>query len=444
MTKKTHKPIVAVIGRPNVGKSTFFNKVTGKRISIVKDLPGVTRDRIYADAEWAGHNFTLIDTGGIDLKSNDDITKDIFKQAKAAIDIADVIVLMTDGKEGPVAPDYDVAELLRRCRKPVVVAVNKIDIYDASKAYDFYGLGLTDVYAVSCEHSLGIGDLLDAVVVHFGERVELSTGESRSIAVVGKPNVGKSSLVNRILGFERVIVSNIAGTTRDAIDTPFEYAGRPYTIVDTAGIRRSRSVDDGTVESYGVLRAMGAVRRADVVLIVIDATEEISEQDVRIAGIVHEEGKPCVIVVNKWDAVSDKDTYTIEKYKAKLAEDLAFMSYFRCIFVSAVSGQRVEKIITEVDTAYQNAGRRLTTGTLNDIIGSAIATNEPPSYKGRRLKVLYTTQPETHPPTFALFVNDAGLVHFSYRRYLENCLRKSADFSGTPIKLVFRSRNEEK
>jgi len=442
MKNVAYKPIVAVVGRPNVGKSTFFNKVTGKRISIVKDLPGVTRDRIYADAEWAGHSFTLIDTGGIDLKANDDITKDILKQARVAIDTADVIVLMADGREGPVAPDYDVSELLRRSRKPVVVAVNKVDTYDAGKAYDFFGLGLTDVHAISCEHSLGIGDLLDAVTGHFGERAETDGVERRSVAVVGKPNVGKSSLVNKILGFERVIVSNIAGTTRDAIDTPFEYGGRPYTIVDTAGIRRNRSVDDGTVESYGVLRAMGAVRRADVVLIVIDANEEISEQDVRIAGIVHEEGKPCVVVVNKWDAVENKDTYTIEKYKEKLAEDLAFMSYFRCIFVSAVSGQRVEKIIGEVDTAYGNAGRRLTTGTLNDIIGAAIATNEPPSYKGRRLKVLYATQPETHPPTFALFVNDGGLVHFSYKRYLENCLRKAADFSGTPIKIVFRSKKD--
>ena len=442
-SKRTHKPIVAVVGRPNVGKSTFFNKVVGKRISIVKDLPGVTRDRIYADAEWAGRSSTLIDTGGIDLKSGDQITQDILKQARAAIDVADVVVLMVDGREGPVTPDMDAAELLRRSKKPVIVAVNKVDTYDASKAYDFFGLGLTDIHAVSSEHGLGIGDLLDAVV----ERFERNMGEEEDdgalkIAVVGKPNVGKSSLVNKILGFERVIVSNIAGTTRDAIDTPFQYNGKFYIIVDTAGIRRARGVDNDTVESYGVLRTMGAIARADVVLIVIDATDEVSEQDARIAGMVVEQGKPCVVVVNKWDAVDDKDTHTMGKFKANIDATLSFMSYYRGIFVSALTGQRVEKIIAEVDTVYENANRRLTTGTLNEIIGAAVATNEPPSYKGRKLKVMYVTQAESCPPTFVIFVNDAGLIHFSYRRYLENTLRKSADFSGTPIKLVFRERND--
>lgn len=436
------KPLVAVVGRPNVGKSTFFNKICGKRISIVKDVPGVTRDRIFADAEWCGYHFTLIDTGGIELKSDDGMFVHIRKQAEAAMELADVIVFIVDGRDGLVSSDYDVATILRTSEKPVILAVNKLDNFEIEKTYDFYQLGLGEPYAISCEQGKGLGEILDAVVAYFPQRAESEESAALRIAVVGKPNVGKSSLVNKLLGFERVIVSDVAGTTRDAIDTPFTCNGNEYVLIDTAGMRRKRGIEAESVESYSVMRALAAVRRADVVLIVMDASEEITEQDVRVAGLVHEEGKPSVIVMNKWDKV-EKDTYTADKVTKTLETELAFMAYFKAVFISAQTGLRVDKLIRMADEAYLNATRRISTGIVNDVINEAVAMNEPPSPGGRRLKILYSSQPEVAPPHFVIFVNDEKLVHFSYKRYLENQLRKAFDFSCTPIRLTFRSRKEE-
>lgn len=436
------KPLVAIVGRPNVGKSTFFNKICGKRISIVKDVPGVTRDRIYADVEWCGYNFTMVDTGGIELKSDDAMFKHIYEQATAAMELADVILFFADAKSGLVSSDYDVAEILRKTKKPVILVVNKLDNFELEKTYDFYSLGLGEPFGISCEQSLGLGDLLDEVVKNFEIREESEEDFSLKIAVVGRPNVGKSSLVNKLLGFERVIVSDVAGTTRDAIDTPFRYNGKDYTIIDTAGMRRKRAIEDESVEDYSVMRTIAAIARADVVLTVFDSSEEISEQDVRIAGYVHEQGKPNIIIMNKWDKV-EKDAYTIEGKTAELTSAIAFMNYYKTIFVSAMTGQRVEKIMSMIDAVYINASQRISTGILNDVVSEAVAMTEPPSHSGRRLKILYATQPETNPPTFVFFVNDEKLVHFSYKRYLENSLRKAFDFTGTPIKLLFKSSKED-
>lgn len=436
------KPLVAIVGRPNVGKSTFFNKICGKRISIVKDVPGVTRDRIYADVEWCGYNFTMVDTGGIELKSDDAMFKHIYRQAAAAIELADVILFFADAKSGIVSSDYDVAEILRKTKKPVILVVNKLDNFELEKTYEFYSLGLGEPFGISCEQSLGLGDLLDEVVKNFDVREESEEDFSLKIAVVGRPNVGKSSLVNKLLGFERVIVSDVAGTTRDAIDTPFRYKEKNYTIIDTAGMRRKRAIEDESVEDYSVMRTIASIARADVVLTVFDSSEEISEQDVRIAGYVHEQGKPNVIIMNKWDKV-EKDAYTIESKTAELTSAIAFMNYYKTIFVSAMTGQRVEKIMSMIDAVYINASQRISTGILNDVVSEAVAMTEPPSHSGRRLKILYVTQPETNPPTFVFFVNDEKLVHFSYKRYLENSLRKAFDFSGTPIKLLFKSSKED-
>ena len=435
------KPLVAVVGRSNVGKSTFFNKVCGRRISIVKDTPGVTRDRIYADAEWCGKKFTLIDTGGIETDKTDFFVE-IKRQAEIAIDLADVIVFMVDGRAGLLASDREVAALLRTANKPVVLAVNKLDNNETDNLYDFYELGLGDPFMLSCEQGKGLGDLLDEVTKHFNA-IEESEDTGLSIAFVGRPNVGKSSLVNRLLGFERVIVSDVAGTTRDAVDTPFTYNGAKYTLIDTAGMRRKRGIDDESVERYSVLRAMAAIGRADVVMIVLDATAEISEQDVRIAGLVHEEGKPSVIVMNKWDKV-EKDTHTVNRFRDKLAEQLSFMSYFQAEYVSALTGKRVERLLDIAETVYSHASRRITTGLLNEVIGDAVRATEPPTHSGRRLKILYGTQASVCPPTFVIFVNDEELVHFSYKRYLENCLRRSFDFTGTPVRLKFVGKKEEK
>lgn len=438
------KPLVAVVGRPNVGKSTFFNRICGKRISIVKDLPGVTRDRIYADAEWQGYNFTLIDTGGIELKSDDAMYKHIRKQVEIAVDVADVIVFFVDGKQGLVASDMDVADYLRTVNKPVVLAVNKLDnftVENMDAVYDFYQLGLGEPIGVSAEQSKGLGDLLDEIVKYF-DKIESDENDSIKIAVVGRPNVGKSSMVNKILGYERVIVSDVAGTTRDAVDTPFTRNDKNYTIIDTAGLRRKRGVEFDTVESYSVMRSIAAIKRADVVLIIFDSSEEISEQDVRIAGMVHEEGKPCIIVMNKWDVV-EKDTHTIEDYKKTLDNQLAFMDYYVPIFVSAKTGQRVDRIFDVIDKVYENASRRIPTGILNDVIREAVSVNEPPSPSGRRLKILYATQTDVNPPKIVIFVNNEKILHFSYRRYLENGLRKAFDFSGTPIVVVYNSKKEE-
>ncbi len=435
------KPLVAVVGRPNVGKSTFFNRICGKRISIVKDIPGVTRDRIYADAEWCGYTFTLIDTGGIDYKSDDIMFTHIRKQAEAAVELADVILFFVDGKQGMLASDKDIADYLRSSNKPVILVVNKLDNNETDTLYDFYELGLGDPMPISAEQAKGLGDLLDEVVKNF-DRIEEEEALGIKIAVVGKPNVGKSSIVNKILGYERVIVSDIAGTTRDAIDTPLMRGENEYTIIDTAGLRRKRGIELDSVESYSVMRSIAAIKRADVVLVVFDASDEISEQDVRIAGMVHEEGKPSVIVMNKWDSVG-KDTHTIEQYKKDLDNKLAFMSYYEQIFVSALTGQRVDKIFDYIDKVYENASRRIPTGILNDVVREAVAINEPPAPSGRRLKIMYATQASTNPPKIIIFVNDEKLLHFSYRRYMENSIRKAFDFSGTPLQIVYNSKKEE-
>lgn len=437
------KPLVAVVGRPNVGKSTFFNKIVGRRIAIVEDTPGVTRDRIYADAEWLTHSFTLIDTGGIEPVSDDFIGAQMRKQAELAIDTADVILFLVDGKEGLTPADEEVAHLLRRSKKPVVLAVNKVDHakYEDT-VYDFFALGIGNPITISAEQGLGLGDLLDEIVSHFPlEEPEEHEG-STAIAVVGKPNVGKSSLVNALLGHDRAIVSDVPGTTRDAIDTPFEVQGKPYTLIDTAGIRRKRAIEDESIERYSVIRSLGAIRRADVALIVVDAKDGLSEQDVRIAGYVHEEGKASVLVVNKWDLI-EKDTYTMDQFKKKLASDLAFMSYVPMLFISAKTGQRVNRVIEFADAAFEQNSRRISTGTLNDIIGEAITITEPPSDNGRRLKIYYATQATVNPPTFVLFVNDSEIMHFSYKRYLENYIRKSFDLNMTPIRLIVRSKTKD-
>ena len=435
------KPIVAVVGRPNVGKSTFFNKITGKKISIVKDKPGVTRDRIYCDAEWCGKSFTMIDTGGIELKSQDEMWQHIKKQAEIAVETSDVIIFMCDVKGGLTASDIEVASMLRRSNKPIVLAINKLDNYDPTLLYDYYELGLGEPIGISCEQGKGLGDLLDEVCAYFDSDAGIVEDDSVKIAIVGKPNAGKSSLANRLLGFDRTIVSNIAGTTRDAIDTPFTHNGQSYTLIDTAGIRKKKSVYDD-VEYYSVVRALGAIRRADVCLVVVDSTEGLTEQDVKILGYVHEQGKPSVVVMNKWDAI-EKDTFTIEKFKKKLDSDLAFMDYYKSIFVSAKTGLRAEKILALALESLENSRKRISTGTLNDLIGDAVRTTEPPTKHGRRLKIYYTVQDGVEPPTFVMFVNNQELMHFSYKRFIENTLRNALDFSGTPIRLFIRERTEE-
>ncbi len=433
------QPVIAIVGRPNVGKSTFFNKVAGRKIAITENRPGVTRDRITADCEWRGKPFTLIDTGGIELKSEDVMWRQIAVQAQAAVELADVILFFTDGREGLTSSDYDVADYLRRSKKAVVLVVNKVDDYSPEKLFEFYSLGLGEPYAVSSEHSRGIGDVLDKAVEFFPKGEEVKD-DSLKIAVVGKPNAGKSSLVNRLLGQERSIVTPIAGTTRDAVDTRFERDGKAYTIIDTAGIRRKRSVEDD-VEYYSVLRAFDAVRRADVCLLVVDAAEGITEQDVRIIGFVHEQGKPSVIVMNKWDVI-EKDSRTIQTFEAKLKEELKFMDYFRSVYISAKTGQRTEKILALAQEVYDHAGLRVPTGDLNDLLMDAMRVSEPPSYQGRRMKLYFASQVAVHPPLFVLMVNDEGLMHFSYERYLENVIRSAYDFSGTPIKIKVRNKKE--
>ncbi len=435
------KPLVAIVGRPNVGKSTFFNRIVGQRISIVEDTPGVTRDRLYADAEWCGHSFTLIDTGGLEIKSEDVMWSHIRAQAQIAVETADVIVFMLDGKTGLTHEDYEVAAYLRKSRKPILLVVNKLDNNEQHLLYDFYELGLGEPIGISAGQAKGLGDVLDEIVKLTGKYETEEKEEALKIAVVGKPNAGKSSLVNKLLGYDRVIVSDIAGTTRDAIDTRIKIGDKEYILIDTAGIRRKRSVEED-LEQYSVMRSLGAVRRADVCLIVIDSSEELSEQDVKIAGYVHEQGKPSVVVMNKWDVV-EKDTYTIEKYNRKLKEELKFMDYFIPTYVSAKTGKRVDNLIKLAERAYENASRRISTGLLNDVLREAILTNEPPSKNGKRLKIYYVTEVSANPPTFVIFVNDDTLMHFSYRRYLENALRRSFDFEGTPIRLIIRNKNEK-
>ena len=433
-------PLIALVGRPNVGKSTFFNKVAGRKISITENKPGVTRDRLYADAVWRDKNFTIVDTGGLELKSEDVMWREIAKQADVAIDTADVILFFTDGKTGLHPSDYDVADMLRRSKKPVILVVNKIDDYTPDKIFEFYSLGLGEPFAVSAEHSQGIGDVLDEAMQYFPDGTKQPV-PSLKIAVVGKPNAGKSSLVNKLIGSERSIVTPLAGTTRDAIDTLFYRGDKAYTIIDTAGIRKKKNVDD-TIEYYSNMRAFDAVRRSDVCLLVVDSKEGLTEQDVKIIGYVHEQGKPSVIVMNKWDLV-EKDTHTINDFEAVLKEDLKFMDYFKSVYISAKTGQRVEKILNAAEEVYAHASFRVPTGELNDLIGDAIRLQEPPSYLGRRMRVFFSTQVSTCPPVFALFVNDERLLHFSYERYLENTIRRAYDFSGTPIKIVVREKKEE-
>lgn len=435
------KPLIAIVGRPNVGKSTLFNRIVGKKVSIVEDFAGVTRDRLYCDGEWCGIAFTLIDTGGLEIKSEDKMWSHIRAQAQMAIDIADSIIFVVDGRAGMTANDIEVADFLRSSKKPVTIAVNKLDNNEQELIYDFYSLGIGDVVGISAEQSKGIGDLLDIVT----ENMQRSDSEEEkdviNIAIVGKPNAGKSSITNKLLGYERVIVSDVAGTTRDAIDTAFEWGGRKFNLIDTAGIRKKSAVDEG-IEQYSVLRSLAAIRRADVALIVVDASEGMSEQDVKICGYVHEQGKPSVIVMNKWDAV-EKDTYTVNTFNKKLQGDLKFMDYFQSVYVSALTGQRIDKLLEIACEVYEQSIRRVATGLLNDIVADAAVAVEPPSRNGKRLKIYYVTQGGVQPPTFVFFVNDVTLMHFSYERYLENTLRKTFEFKGSPIKLIFRNRKEE-
>lgn len=435
------KPLVAIVGRPNVGKSTLFNRIVGKKVSIVEDYEGVTRDRLYCDAEWCGFNFTLIDTGGLEIKSEDKMWRHIREQARIAVEIAEEVIFVVDGKAGMTANDMEVADFLRTSKKPVIVAVNKLDNNEQDNLYDFYSLGVGDVVGISAEQSKGIGDLLDLVVENLPKIQAEQEDDVIDVAIVGKPNAGKSSLTNKLLGYERVIVSDIAGTTRDAIDTAFEWNSNKFNIIDTAGIRKKSAVDEG-VEQYSVLRSLAAIRRADVVLIVVDAAEGMSEQDIKICGYVHEQGKPSVIVMNKWDAV-EKDTYTVNTFNKKMQSDLKFMDYLVPVYVSALTGQRVDKILSLALEVYAQATKRVATGVLNDVITDAIVAVEPPSHNGKKLKVYYVTQSGVCPPTFVFFVNDAKLMHFSYQRYLENTLRKTFEFKGTPIRLVVRNRKEE-
>lgn len=434
------KPLVAIIGRPNVGKSSFFNYIVGKRISITDATPGVTRDRIYADAEWAGHSFTLVDTGGLDNKSEDVFQKNIFEQANLAIELADVIIFMVDGRDGVTNNDKEIADYLRRSNKKIVLVVNKLDNFKVEQTYEFYELNLGEPYPISVMQAKGLGEVLDEVVSDLPSVSEERQDDVIKIAVVGRPNTGKSSIVNRILGEDRVVVSNVAGTTRDAIDSDFKYNKKDYCIVDTAGLRKKRAYENQSVEYYSVLRSLEAIKRADIVLIVFDSSEEISEQDVRIAGYAHEENKPSIVIMNKWD-IPEKDDKTINKYNEILSEKLKFMSYFKALYISAKTGKRFSEIMPEVDKVLENSSRRITTGVLNELLAGAVLENEPPIRKNRRLKIKYITQSGVNPPTFVLFVNDEELLHFSYLRYLENYLRKAVDFSGTPIKFIIKGRD---
>lgn len=441
------RPLVAVVGRPNVGKSTFFNKISGKRISIVEDTPGVTRDRVYADVEWLGRKFTLIDTGGIDPRSEDVLLKQMRRQAEIAMDTADVICFFTDARSGMTQDDQEVAELLRKTRKPLLLVVNKVDHAGLNDdVYEFYNLGLGDPISISSVNMLGLGDLLEEIVKLLPPPDPEEDEEAEHVvqlAVVGRPNVGKSSLVNRLLGKERVMVSNIPGTTRDAIDSRFTAPdGTAYNIIDTAGIRRKRVIEDESLERYSVLRSIAAIKRCDVALMLIDAQDGVTEQDTKIAGLIHEEGKACVVIVNKWDAI-EKETNTLEQYRKQVLEDLKFMDYAPVLFVSAMTGQRVNTILDMVSQVYAQYTKRVPTGVLNDVLADAQASLQPPATNGRRLKIYYGTQQHMAPPTFILFVNDEELMHFAYQRYLENFLRKTFDFTGTPIRLVLRAKQKE-
>lgn len=438
------RPIVAVVGRPNVGKSTLFNTLAGERISIVKDYPGVTRDRIYADIEWLDNKFTLIDTGGIEPESSDMMLKYMRQQAQIAIDTADVIIFLTDVKQGLVDSDYKVADMLRRSGKPIVLVVNKVDNFDKfmNDVYEFYNLGMGDPFPISASSKLGLGEMLDEVCADFPNIDTSDSDDDRpKIAVVGKPNAGKSSIINKLLGEDRVIVSDIAGTTRDAIDTAVKYNGNEYIFIDTAGLRRKNKIKED-LERFSIIRTVTAVERCDVTILVIDATQGISEQDAKIAGIAHERGKGIIIAVNKWDAI-EKDDKTIYKFTQEIRDVLSFMPYAEIIFISAKTGQRLPKIFEMIDMVIQNNSMRIATGVLNEIVTEATAFKQPPSDKGKRLKIFYTTQASVKPPTFIFFVNDKKLMHFSYTRYLENKIRESFGFKGTSLKFIVRERKDK-
>ena len=438
------KPIAAIIGRPNVGKSTLFNALAGQQISIVKDTPGVTRDRIYADVSWLGYTFTVIDTGGIEPKTDDLILKSMREQAEIAIDTADVIIFITDVREGLVDSDYEVGRIIRRSGKPIVLVVNKVDNFQKfqNDVYEFYNLGLGDPIPISSSGKLGLGEMLDAVVSHFPDPGEEEEEDDRPhVTIVGKPNVGKSSLINKLTGENRVIVTDIAGTTRDAIDTVIHHHERDYVFIDTAGLRRKSKIKED-IERYSIIRTVTAVERADVVVLMIDAQEGVTEQDTKIAGIAHERGKGVIIAVNKWDAI-EKDDKTMNKFTARIREKLAFMSYAEIIYISAKTGQRVDKLFDTIDMVLENQAMRISTGVLNEILSEATALKQPPSDKGRRLRLYYITQVAVKPPTFVIFINDKELTHFSYTRYIENQIRNTFGFRGTPIRFIYRERKEK-
>ncbi|MCR4936542.1 MAG: ribosome biogenesis GTPase Der [Lachnospiraceae bacterium] len=445
MSRK-RKPVVAVVGRPNVGKSTFFNVLAGERISIVKDTPGVTRDRIYTDVDWTGHEFTLIDTGGIEPDSRDIILSSMREQAEIAINTADVIIFMTDVRQGVVDADFQVAVMLRKSHKPIVLAVNKTDNFAKQQAdvFEFYNLGLGEPFPISSSERQGLGDLLDQVISYFPKDLNSESDEeddSIRIAVVGKPNVGKSSIINKLTGQNRVIVSDIAGTTRDAVDTHIKHNGKDYIFVDTAGLRRKNKIKED-LEHYMIVRTVGAVERSDVTVLVIDAKEGVTEQDAKIAGIAHERGKAVIIAVNKWDAI-EKVTMTSKEFEDRIRNTLSFMPYAEIVFISALTGQRLPKLYDTIDMVAENHAMRVQTGVLNEIMSQAVVMQQPPSDKGKRLKLFYITQVSVKPPTFVIFVNDKELMHFSYTRYIENQIRDTFGFKGTPLKFIIRQRDEK-
>ncbi len=436
------KPLVAVVGRPNVGKSTFFNRIVGRRVAIVEDTPGVTRDRIYAEAEWQNIHFALIDTGGIEPKNAEVIPAQMRAQAEIAMDTADVILFMVDGKDGLTSDDKEVAGMLRKTGKPTVLAVNKVDTSELpDDFYDFYELGMGEPVAISSANMLGMGDILDLIVEAFPSGADIEEDESIKIAVIGKPNVGKSSLVNALTGENRVIVSDIAGTTRDSIDTPFEYDGEKYTLIDTAGIRRKNKINEN-IEKYSIIRAVAAIERCDVCLLMIDADEGITEQDKKIAGVAHEAGKGIVVVVNKWDLI-DKDSNTINEFQKQIENELTFMSYAPSVFISVKEKQRVKNVMDIAKAVAENRAMRVPTGQLNSLVSDAILMKQPPSDKGKRLKIYYASQVGVKPPLFSFKVNKRQLMHFSYARYLENRIREAYNFEGTSIKFVFREKGEK-
>lgn len=437
------KPVVAIVGRPNVGKSTLFNMIAGERIAIVKDTPGVTRDRIYADVSWLNYNFTLMDTGGIEPDTSNQMLRSMREQAEMAIEMADVVMFLVDVGQGLVDADFKVADMLRRAKKKIVLVVNKVDNYEKMlpDVYEFYNLGIGDPHPISSLNKVGLGDMLDEVTALFPEQIEEEEDERPRIAIVGKPNVGKSSLINKLLGENRVIVSDVAGTTRDAIDTDIVWNDKEYVFIDTAGLRRKNKIKE-EIERYSILRTVSAVERADVVILMIDAEEGITEQDAKIAGIAHDRGRGMIIAVNKWDAI-EKDNNSVKEYTNKIRNTLSFMPYAEIMFISAKTGQRVPKIFDSIETVIQNHNLRIATGVLNEILAEAVVMQQPPSDKGRRLKIFYITQVSVKPPTFVIFVNDKRLMHFSYTRYLENRIRDAFGFSGTPLRFLVRERKQK-